>query len=101
MTLRITVEEKPDMTVLKLEGRVVGIGTTEFQRAWESLAASLGSRKLRVDLCGVTHMDADGTRVLADIHKKTNADFLADTPMNKYFVHEAKRRGGGHFKEGA
>jgi len=79
----------------------VGAWTREFQRAWESVAASLGPRKLLVDLCGVTHMDADGTRVLAEIHKQTNADFLADTPMNKYFAEEARRRGGGTSKEGA
>jgi anti-anti-sigma factor len=100
MTLRITVQEDAGMTTLKLEGRVVGPSTREFQRAWESVAASLGPRRLLVDLCGVTHMDADGTRVLAEIHQKTNADFLADTPMNKYFVQQAKRRGGGNFKEG-
>lgn len=100
MTLRITVQEDPDVTTLKLEGRVVGPWTREFQQAWESVAASLGPRRLVVDLCGVTHMDADGTRVLSEIHKKTNADFLADTPMNKYFVQEAKRRSGGNFKEG-
>lgn len=100
MTLRITVQEGPEVTTLKLEGRVMGANTEEFERAWESLANSLGPKKLRVDLCGVTHMDADGRRVLAEIHKQTNADFLADTPMNKYFIQEARLKSGRDFKEG-
>jgi anti-anti-sigma factor len=100
MTLRITVQENPDVTTLKLEGRVIGPSTAEFKRAWETLALSLGSKRLLVDLSGVTHMDADGTRVLAEIHKETNADFLADTPMNKYIVQTAKRMGRGQSKEG-
>jgi len=37
-------------------------------------------------------MDLDGRRVLADIHKVTGADFLADTPMTKYFAAEARRK---------
>ncbi|HXJ16392.1 MAG TPA: STAS domain-containing protein [Candidatus Polarisedimenticolia bacterium] len=100
MTLKITIQEDWDVTTLKLEGRVAGTSTTEFQRAWESLALSLGSKRLLVDLSGVTHIDADGTRVLAEIHKKTNADFRADTPMNRYFVETAKRMGRLQCKEG-
>jgi hypothetical protein len=44
-----------------------------------------------VDLRGVTFIDKAGRTVLAEIHSKTNADFLADTPMTKYFADEAKR----------
>ena len=64
----------------------------EFDRTWRSLVSSLGSKKLRVDLRGVTHMDASGRQLLAEIHKKTAADFLADTPMTKYFAEEARHR---------
>ena len=34
-------------------------------------------------------MDAAGRHLLAEIHDKTGADFLADTPMTKYFAEEA------------
>jgi hypothetical protein len=37
-------------------------------------------------------MDLNGRQVLADIHKVTGADFLADTPMTKYFAAEARRK---------
>ena len=64
----------------------------ELDRAWRSAAADLGSKKLMVDLYGVTHVDPDGRRTLADIYKATDAEFVADTPMTKYFGKEAQRK---------
>jgi len=92
MTLRITVSEESDATTLRLDGRVVGPWVNELDRAWRSLAGGLGSKKLVVDLCGISHMGLNGRQVLADIHKGTGADFLADTPMTKYFAAEARRK---------
>ena len=90
--MRITVQSEPQATTLKLEGRVVGPWTNELDRAWRPLAVSLGPKKLVVDLCGVTHMDLDGRRTLADIHRATGAEFVADTPMTKYFAAEAQSK---------
>ena len=42
-----------------------------------------------MDLRGITFIDAAGRNILAEIHGKTNANFLADTPMTKYFAAEA------------
>jgi ABC-type transporter Mla MlaB component len=90
--LRITIQdEAPKSITLKIEGRVTGPKVPELNRAWQDLATSLGSRKLSVDLRGVTFIDTAGRNILAEIHSKTNADFLADTPMTKYFADEAKR----------
>ena len=36
-------------------------------------------------------MDSEAMGLLAEIHKKAGADFLADTPMTKYFAAEARR----------
>ena len=77
---------------LRLDGRVVGPWVDELDRAWQGVAASLGSRKLRVDLCGVLHMDLAARRMLASIHKTAGAEFVADTPMTKYFAAEAQRQ---------
>jgi hypothetical protein len=72
---------------------------SEFDHTWRSLALRLGSKKLVVDLCGVVHMDSHARRLLAEIHDKTGADFLADTPMIKYFADEARRRSKNDSKE--
>ncbi len=90
--MRITIqEEAPRSITLKIEGRVTGPTVSELGRAWQDLAATLGSRKLSVDLRGLTFIDTAGRNLLAEIHSKTNAEFVADTPMTKYFADEAKR----------
>jgi hypothetical protein len=92
MTLKITTDEGPETATLRLEGRVMGPWVNEFLQAWHSLENSLGSRKLLVDLRGVTQMNADAREVLSEIHEKTGAEFLADTPLVKYFAEQARRR---------
>lgn len=77
---------------LRLDGRVVGPWVDELDRAWQGVAVSLGPRKLRVDLCGVLHMDLAARRMLASIYKTVRAEFVADTPMTKYFAAEAQRQ---------
>ena len=77
------------MVTLKIEGRVADPLVNELDRTWNELAPSLGSRKLEVDLRGVTFMDTTGRSLLAEIHAETGAEFLADTPMTKYFAAEA------------
>lgn len=93
-TVRISIQEEPGEVRLKLEGRVAGPGASEFDRTWRSLAPSLDSRKLVVDLCGVLHMDSQARQLLLEIHRKTGAHFLADTPMTNYYADEARRQAG-------
>jgi ABC-type transporter Mla MlaB component len=91
--LKVTIQhEEGKHVTLKIEGKVAGPMVSELRRAWRDLATVLGPRKLRVDLCGVTHLDGNGQSVLAEIHAKTGAEFLADTPLTKYFA-EAVQRG--------
>jgi hypothetical protein len=100
MTLRITVVEEPEATTMKLEGELVGPWVAELNRAWPSLVASLNTKKLRVDLCGIDRIDPDGRHILAEIHRQTGADFLADTPITKYFAEQARLRDHENFSEG-
>jgi anti-anti-sigma regulatory factor len=84
---------------LKLEGKVTGTGTHEFERIWRSLEASVDSKKLVVDLDGVIHMDAGARKLLAEIYRKTGAEFVAHTPMTKYFADEARQAQENKFEE--
>ena len=90
-TVRITIHEEGKVVTLKIEGRAVEPLISEIVRAWRDLTPSLGSRKLSVDLRGVTFMDLAGRHLLAEIHARTGAEFLANTPMTKYFAEEAMR----------
>ncbi len=76
---------------MKLDGSVTGPWVDEFQKAWQSVSVSLGSRKLRIDLREAIHINEDGQKLLAEIHKASGAEFRADLPMTKYFAEEAQR----------
>ena len=90
--MRVTIDQAgKERVTLKIEGRVAGPQVPELHRAWQSLAPSLESRKLLVDLRGVTHIDSKGSNLLADIHAMTAAEFLADTPLTKYFAEKAQQ----------
>ena len=90
--MKVTIQQQEDKAVtLKIEGRITGLNVPELDRAWQDLAPTLGSRKLCVDLRGVTFVDTTGRRLLAEIHDKTGAEFLADTPMIKHYAEEAKQ----------
>jgi hypothetical protein len=39
-------------------------------------------------------MDAEAQRLLTEIYEKTGAELIADTPMTKYFVDEARGQNG-------
>jgi anti-anti-sigma regulatory factor len=80
-----------DGVTMKIEGKISGLQVSELRRAWLDLTPSMGPGKLQVDLRGVTHVDRTGQDLLAEIHAKTGAEFVADTPLTKYFAEEATR----------
>jgi hypothetical protein len=86
---------------MTLEGRVSGPWVAECDKTYRSIASSLGSRKLRIDLRGVTNLDESGKRLLGEIHQKCGADFVADTPMTKYFAQQARAQARHDSKEEA
>jgi ABC-type transporter Mla MlaB component len=99
--LRISIQELPDAVTMKLEGRVSGPWTAELSRAWQSLETSLGSKRLSVDLSGLDFVDVGGEELLREIHQKTRADFIADSPLAKYFAEQAMSGFTGNGKKGA
>lgn len=89
--LRITTSNGSQTSTMKLEGKLAGPWVAELSRSWACVAASLGSRKLCVDLRGVTYVDAAGQQLLREIYQKAGAEFLADSPLVTYFVEQATR----------
>lgn len=76
---------------IKIEGKIAGQQVAELDRAWRELAPALGEKKLSVDLCGVTFVDGKAKTLLAEIYAKTGAEFIADTPLTKYFSQQAQQ----------
>jgi anti-anti-sigma factor len=87
--VKITLNATEHFVTLKIEGRVADVFVAEFQRVWQKLVPSIGQRKFSIDLRGVTFMDSAGRQQLAQIYAQTGAEFVAITPMTKYFVEEA------------
>jgi hypothetical protein len=90
--LRITIHEGARAQTIQLEGKIVGPWVEEFSRIWHSLAPSLGSKELRLDLRGVAFVNAKGRQLLREIYQKTNASFLADSPLTQYFADDAMQK---------
>lgn len=87
---KITRSDSHDAVTLELEGRFVGSSIAELVRVWRSLAPTLGSKTLRIDLRGITHMNWYGLGELAKIHKRTKAVFLANSPLTNYLAEQAQ-----------
>jgi anti-anti-sigma regulatory factor len=90
--LRITIDDGAKAKTIRLEGKIVGPWVEEFKRSWSLLAPTLGSRELRLDLRGVAFVDAGGRQLLREIYQKTNASFLADSPLTRYFADDAMQQ---------
>ncbi|MGB8458552.1 MAG: hypothetical protein WCE50_12580 [Candidatus Acidiferrum sp.] len=76
---------------MRLEGKVVGPWVDECHRAWHAIRAELGSKKIRLDVRGVTFMDGRGTALLQEIQQMSGAEVLADSPLTKYFAERIMR----------
>jgi anti-anti-sigma regulatory factor len=73
--LRITVHDNPVSLTVQLEGRLAGPWVQEVEHCWEELRARQCKPVLRIDLTGVTFIDAAGKRFLAAMHAE-GAEFL-------------------------
>lgn len=90
--LRVTInQDQGESVTLKIEGKLAGNRVSELGRAWQALEGSLLSKRLVVDLRGLTFADTDGRKALADIHSRTKAEFLADTPLTKHYAELAQQ----------
>jgi anti-anti-sigma regulatory factor len=90
--LRITIHQTERGQTIQLEGKIVGPWVEEFDRTWHSLATSLGSKELLIDLRGVAFVDGKGRELLREIYQKTKACFLTDSPLMQYFVDDAMQK---------
>jgi anti-anti-sigma regulatory factor len=89
--LRITVHDKPGALTFRLEGRLAGPWVGVLQECLQSTLASQRQPILRVDLTGVTSVDAAGQACLAALHRQ-GAEFVASDCLMKAVVAEITQR---------
>ena len=85
--LRITAGEKPRVLSFRLEGRLGGPWVEELEQCWRGMVARAGTPALRVDLKGVTFVDARGKAQLTAMHRQ-GAEFIADDCLTRAIVSE-------------
>ena len=87
--LRITTHEKPDSLTFQLEGKLAGPWVKELADCWQMAraGAGLGNRVVRVDLNGVTFLDADGMGLLNEMHAG-GAEFVCSGCLMRAVVAE-------------
>src|SRR5262249_11691321 len=85
--LRITVHSNGRALTFQLEGRLAGPWLRVLEECWQSTLARRGELPLRLDLTGVTFIDAAGKACLAAMHRQ-GAEFVAADCLTKAVVAE-------------
>lgn len=67
--LRITVEEKGDRIVFRLEGKLLEPWVSELERCWRSTAGHTHAKFFSVDLDGVEFVDDRGKTLLTEMDR--------------------------------
>jgi ABC-type transporter Mla MlaB component len=88
--LRITVHDKPQALTFQLEGRLAGPWLRELEACWKSTLAQRRKSILRVDLTGVTFIDAAGKACLAVMYHQ-GAELIAADCLTKDIVAEIRQ----------
>jgi anti-anti-sigma regulatory factor len=87
------VKDERPVAILTVEGRLVGPWAAELAKTWHELCAPLVHKPMRLDLRGVTFIDASGTRILREIVRATGARIFADSPLTQDFANRIMRDG--------
>jgi anti-anti-sigma regulatory factor len=90
--LRITIAETPTEQKWTVEGRLVHPWISELKSTWTKTKTARRERKCVVDLTGVTFIDKNGEKVLAQLFKQ-GAELIATGCYTRHVVHniEAKQ----------
>ena len=91
--LRITTQKTPQALTLRLEGRLEGPWVAVLTRCWGRTRNTLAGRQLRVDLNGLTFVDAMGKARLSEMYAK-GEQLLADDLETKAVVAEIQNGPG-------
>ena len=85
------MEPAKDTVTMRLEGKVIGPWVEECHHAWQAIQIDHGSKKLCLDLRGVSYIDDNGTELLRKIHRLSGAEVLVDSPLTRYFAERITR----------
>jgi anti-anti-sigma regulatory factor len=85
--LRITVHENLEFLTFQLEGKLAGAWVREVEECRQRTLAGRRDMAVRLDLAGVTFIDAAGKDLLAAMHRQ-GAKFVAADCLTRAIVAE-------------
>ena len=88
--LKITTQRNGAQTVFELEGKLAGPWVEELKACWQKTAG--GGRPVRILLCAVTFVDAEGKVLLTEMYRH-GAKLEAEGCMTKAIVDEITKGG--------
>jgi ABC-type transporter Mla MlaB component len=91
--LRITVHDNPRDLTFQLEGKLAWPWLPVLEECWQGTLTQRPRPTVRVDLTGVTFIDAAGKACLAAMHRQ-GAEFIAPDCMTKAVVAEIAQTPG-------
>jgi anti-anti-sigma regulatory factor len=91
--LRITIHDNPRALTVQLERRLAGPSLRVLEECWQGTLARRRTTILRVDLTGVTFIDAAGEACLAAMHRQ-GVEFVAADCLTKAIVAEISAKDG-------
>jgi hypothetical protein len=91
--LRITVHHEPRSLTFQLEGSLAGLWIRVLEECWADTLACQGKPMIRIDLTGVTFIDAGGRACLVAMHRQ-GAQFIAPDCLTKATVAEIAQTTG-------
>ena len=91
--LRITTQDGGRLFTLQLEGRLAGPWVAVLRDCWERQLARPGGRGIRVDLRGVTFVDAAGKALLKELCRQNVQFDACDCEMKATVAELARPRG--------
>jgi anti-anti-sigma regulatory factor len=89
--LKITFQDTPGSTKVKLEGKLSGPWVEELERSWAEHSPQ-APEKVIIDLSDVTYIDPEGKRLLARMVEE-GVGFEGTHLMTKYVIDEITRVG--------
>ncbi len=89
--LKITFNDTPGSTIVKLEGKLSGPWVEELERSWTGHSPQ-ASENVIIDLSDVTYIDPEGKKLLARMVDK-GVCFEGTHLMTKYVIDEITRVG--------
>ena len=89
--LRISIVERRNERRLVLEGKLVAPWAHELRSAYEEASADLNSRRLVIDVKGLTAISEDGENVLLELTKE-GASFRRPGVFTKHILKRLVRK---------